>query len=92
LQEDIDVNKAAKPPAYTFRIMGSGSCTHYFAAGKYKALCPCLHGMFNIHSETPVSGNEECLECTHPLSEHKDESSDSTQNILAGEFSLASRA
>jgi hypothetical protein len=70
--------------------MGSGSCTYRVPAGDTELRCACPHGMFTIQSEAPISGNEECLKCTHPLSQHKDESSDSTQDVSESKFPVIS--
>src|SRR5437762_12318947 len=70
LEEDID--RTAKLPAPTLRIMGSGPCTYLVSIGKIKFPCPCRQGGFNIQSNIPIQGNEECQECAHPLSSHQD--------------------
>src|SRR5438045_297911 len=71
LKEDIAISKPRK-----LRVVGSGPCIYLFVAGKVRVPCTCQQGVFSIQSK--VHGDEECQECTHPLSLHEDFSS-STQ-------------
>src|SRR5437016_482483 len=68
-------SRTAKLPTTTTRIMASGPCTYLVILGNLRFRCPCQHGAFKIQQNVPFQGNEDCEECTHPLSVHEDAAS-----------------
>jgi len=65
--EDIDRTKLLALP---LRTMGVGSCSDFLFAGNVKAPCHCKQGVLTFQLGATLQGNENCRECTHPLSAH----------------------
>ena len=71
-QPSEDIDRTAKFPALPLRKMGFGLCTDFFSSGNVKVRCPCQHGVLALQPGATFQDNEDCQECTHPLSAHKD--------------------
>src|SRR5277367_2700102 len=71
-QPSEDIDRTAKLLAPSFRIMGYGPCTSFSVSGNIRLRCTCQHGMLTLQPGATFQGNEDCQECTHPLSAHGD--------------------
>jgi hypothetical protein len=78
-----------KLPALLLRTMGVGSCTYLISFGNFKVPCPCQHGVLTLQLGATLQGNEDCQECTHPLSVHGDFSPTSGLNFFPGRTTAA---
>jgi hypothetical protein len=51
--------------------MAAGQCAAIVVVGKIHLQCPCQQGIFNIQPNTLTQVDEECQQCGHSLSLHK---------------------